>query len=326
MEKILGNYTNQPNKDFPLDAETLDYLQQLTMVGALVGNLAGDKVVLCGCEANNDGTRRAAGWVFVRTRAFPEGEVIHWEGGPTGSGMYVRLADISVTANNNTYAKAYTRRSLAPGYGEENFSWDDFTDLTTIKDVIAENRALRIEMAGLRPAPLGVVQMWAGVNVPEGYVLCNGQQYRQTDYPELYDALGATFNNAISANGALYTTAAGYFRVPDLRGRFVVGLHDSDTDYTTRGSGGGSKSVILTDEQIPRHSHQFKDYYHSEAQKSVTGNYDHIETNNNIGSHSTDFDNGYLQYYRHDTENTGEGMAHENRPPYYVLAYIMRAK
>lgn len=326
MEKISGNFLTQANKDFPLDCETLDYMQKLAALAALVGNIAGDRVVLCGCEANVDGTRRSAGYVFIKTQSQPEGEVLPWNGGPTTSGMYVKQDDIPVSANNTDYPKAYTRRSLAPGIGVENYRWEDFTDIKTIKDLMAENRKLHAALAGMQPAPLGIVQMWAGASVPEGYVLCDGQALRATEYPELYKALGVTFNTAISASGTKYTTQSGYFRVPDLRGRFVVGLHDSDNDYKTRGTGGGSKAVALTSDQIPSHRHLFKDYYYAESSKGVKGNCDNIVTNSKVGSNGTDYDNDYLQYYRHDTESIGGGATHENRPPYYVLAYIMRAK
>ena len=33
-----------------------------------------------------------------------------------------------------------------------------------------------------------------------------------------------------------------------------------------------------------------------------------------------------VQWLRHGSDNTGAGEAHENRPPYYVLAYIMRTR
>ena len=48
MEKILGNYLTQANRDFPLDCETLDYLQGLTALAGVIGNIAGDRVVLWG--------------------------------------------------------------------------------------------------------------------------------------------------------------------------------------------------------------------------------------------------------------------------------------
>lgn len=326
MEKILGNFLTQANKDFPLDCETLDYMQKLTAFVSLVGNLGGDRVVLYGCEANTDGTRRSAGYVFVRTRSNPEGEVLPWEGGSTTSGMYLKQEDVSVSANNTDYPKAYTRRSLAPGIGAENYRWEDFTDIKSIRELMAENRELHAELAGLQPLPLGTVQMWAGSEVPEGYVLCNGQELRTTEYPELYKVLGSTFNTATSAGGTRYSTRSGYFRVPDLRGRFVVGQHDSDNDYRTCGSAGGSKAVALTTAQLPSHNHAFKDYYYPERHSQVKGNYDNIETNSKIGSSDTDYDNDCLQYYKHNTDNAGSGQTHENRPPYYVLAYIMRAR
>lgn len=326
MDKILGNFLTQANKDFPLDCETLDYLQELAALAELAGNIAGDRVVLCGCEANADGTRRGEGYVFVRTQSRPEGEVMPWEGGPTTGGMYVKQEAVSVSANNTDYPKAYTRRSLAPGIGTENYSWDDFTDIRTIKELMDENRDLRAELAGLQPSPLGVVELWSGTEVPPGYALCDGRQLRAAEYPGLYAAIGTTFNTGVSASGTRYTTEAGSFRLPDLRGRFVAGQHDSDSDYQAKGSGGGKKKITLTERELPAHSHETKDYYYAESSTSAEGNYDIVKTNGQLGGYRTDRDNDALLWYKHQTENAGEGLAVDIRPPYYVLAYIMRLK
>lgn len=338
MEKITGNFLTQANKDFPLDCETLDYLQKLTALVAVLGNVAGDRVVLMGCEPNSEGTRRAAGYVFVRTQAAPEGEVLPWEGGSTTSGMYVKQEDVPVNANNTDYPKAYTRRSLAPGIGSENYDWASFTEIKSVKELMNENRGLRNELASVQPIPLGAVQMWAGATIPEGYVLCDGRALRTSDYPELYAALGSTFNTAASASGINYATEQGYFRVPDLRGRFVVGLHDSDNDYKVRGSAGGAKRVGLTSEQLPVHSHKLKDYTiipHNDTEcssgtwtiggKSYTVGYDTVSGNDKRCQTGSD-DKDYIQWIEHESDSTGGGETHENRPPYYVLAYIMRLK
>lgn len=327
MEKILGNFLQQENRDFPLDAETLDYLQQLSGVCGVLGNLGGDRVVLCGCE--RDGLRRGSGWVFLRTRAYPEGEVLFWEGGPTDGGMYVKLEDVGVTANNCSYPKAYTRRSLAPGYGDEHYDWGDFRDVGTLADVVSELARIRRELDVLQPVPVGGVVMWAGGAVPDGYVLCDGRQLRREDYPDLWGVLGTRFNGAVSAWGEAYRTEEGSFRVPDLRGRFVVGLHDSDGDYSALGMGGGTKKVALQVDELPEHGHGFKDYYHAEHVNAFPGgtNYDVIsDYNNGLGSGKTDRDNECYLWVEHDTEKCGAGMAHENRPPFYVMAYIIRAK
>ena len=332
MEKILGNFLTQPNKDFPLDAETLDYLQNLTSIPAIVGNIAGDKVVLCGCESTNDGVERKPGWVFVKTKGFPDGEILYWEGGSTTSGMYIKQEQVSVTANNVEYTEAYTKRWLAPGYGnDENFRWEEFTEIKTIKELLRENSELRTEIAGLQPPPVGIIQMWAGTNVPDGYLLCDGLDYEQSVYPKLYEVLGTTFNNAIDAKGEPYITAAGRFRVPDLCGRFVVGQyngqHNCDEDYKKMGIGGGEKTITLTEEQLPTHSHSFKDFYHAEGkQTSKNCNREEIVTNGKIGCGDSDYGNDHLIYYEHDTKEAGKGESFDNRPPYYVLAYIIRAK
>lgn len=325
MEKITGNFLTQANRDFPLDCETLDYLQSLAAYGELLGNVVGDKTVVAGCEIEGENKRRKSGYVFLRTQHAPDGEILYWEGGTTVGGMYVKEDSISISANNVDYPKAYTRRSLAPGVGAENYSWDDFSEIKTIKELIAENEKLRNDLASLRPSPPGIVEMWAGIAVPEGYLLCDGQALRTEDYPELFRVLGTTFNTGISATGIKYSTAVGYFRVPDLRGRFVVGQHDSDNDYRTPGSGGGLKKVSLSKDEIPSHDHSFKDYYYPESRINLGSGYAN-PTNNLTGSGRSDTDNDSCLYYTHQTENTGGGQSHENRPPYYVLAYIMRAK
>lgn len=338
MDNITGNFLTQANRDFPLDCETLEYLQDHAALTAVLGNMGGDKIVLSGCASNIDGTRRGEGYVFMRTVAHPEGEVLRWEGGPTAGGMYVKQEAIGVTANNVEYPKAYTLRRLAPGIGSESYRWEDFTDIMSIRELMAENRSLRAEIEGMRPAPLGMVQMWAGAEVPEGYVICNGQQLSVTDYGELYGALGDVFNAAVSANGRPYTTRKGYFRVPDLRGRFVVGQHDSDGDYTSAGAAGGSKKVALTAAEMPAHGHDVEDYVmipdgisdcttgtwtvdgkqRKVGVASVSGNEARAQTNYNHKN--------CIQWVQHESKEAGGGSAHENRPPYYVLAYIMRAR
>lgn len=339
MDKITGNFLTQANKDFPLDCETLDYLQTLSALACICANVAGDRIVLFGCETDGDGTRREPGYVFLRTQDCPTGEVLRWAGGPTTDGMYVCQEDIAVNANNISYPKAYTRRYLAPGIGDEHYSWDDFTDIMTIKNLMAENRLLNEKIKNLNQAPLGIVQMWAGAMTPDGYLLCTGQELAKADYPELYAAIGDTFNKAMSSSGSAYTTSPGHFRLPDLRGRFIVGYHDSDDDYKTYGSAGGDKMVGLVPDQLPAHNHAVKDYmmipdkstndcdtgeWTVDGKKlkvggaTVSGNTYRAQTNYNYKD--------LMQWVEHDTENAGKSETHENRPPYYVLAYIMRVR
>jgi microcystin-dependent protein len=101
---------------------------------------------------------------------------------------------------------------------------------------------------------------------------------------------GATVNNRVT---------------PNLLNRFVVGA-GTGSDYNV-GDTGGTNSVTLTLNQIPPHSHTY----------STRGQYDK---------------GGGLQddHWRYtatgNTGSAGSGQAHENRPPYYALCYIMRVQ
>ncbi len=246
MKTTLGNFLTQPNNDFPVDAETFDTLQQNQTILAIIGNLAGDKAVLYGCEPEQNGAGRRAGYVFLHTKEFPEGEILYWEGGSVAAGMYLKKEPISVSAQGYEFPQAYTVRSLAPGIGEENYAWTEMRDIPTIQQQELTIASLRAELALLMPPPLGIVQIWAGAKVPDNYELCDGRELKIADYPELYAALDTTYNQGYDSNGRQVSTTSGYFRLPDLRGRFIVGYNTNDADYRTFGNVGGEKKHTLT--------------------------------------------------------------------------------
>ena len=315
MKMTLGNFLTQPNNDFPIDAETFDSLQRNQALLAVLGNIAGDKAILLGCEPEQNNTSRRAGYVFVRTKDFPEGEILYWEGGAVSAGMYLKQEVVAVTAQGYEYPQAYTMRSLAPGVGVENYRWDEFS-AASIPALKAEIASQQVEIAALTPPPLGVVQIWAGAKVPANYELCDGRELKISDYPDLYAALGTQFNRSYDYNGKQYSTTSGYFRLPDLRGRFIVGYNVSDADYGSYGKVGGEKKHFLSVNELPAHSH---------GQNLWAGASDDWKGG---GHHSwpnaTSYHNSTTPFGK--TDNTGSGGAHENRPPYYTLAYIMRLK
>lgn len=50
MDKVLGKYLNQTDTDFPLYCETFDYIQNNNFITEMLGNIAGDKCFIYGCE------------------------------------------------------------------------------------------------------------------------------------------------------------------------------------------------------------------------------------------------------------------------------------
>lgn len=311
MERVIGNYTSQENRSFPLDCETLEAIQNnIDMLGAL-GNMVGDKTILSGCEVKSGGGRQE-GYVFLKTVAYPMGEVLHFPGSNTDSD-YFHLATMNgnVTQGEVTYTGAYTTRQVTQGEGEEQWSWAELTTPVDIEAIATSLRtevtALAEEVARIKPVPLGVVEMYSGSYIPENYAVCDGQALSQSLYPELYKAIGTRFNKS--------GTASGMFCLPDLRGRFIVG-QGSDSDYNTIGNTGGEKKHILTVNEMPSHNHGVDDAYYSE---------NHGAGQNLWGSNGSDHDNDYVTRYI-TTQYSGGDAAHENRPPYFVLFYIMRLK
>lgn len=319
--ETTGNFLTQPNKDFPLDCETLDMLQAGAALTAVLGNMAGDKLILTGCALTHGDTRRDAGYLFVRTRDFPDGEILRWEGGDISGGMYLKKEDVAVNALGLEYPKAYTRRTLAPGVGSENFNWEDFRKPKTPDELEARIAKLEGDLATADEKiaagePLGVVKMWAGVRVPENYALCDGAALKTDEYPKLYAAIGTAFNAARNYNGTPYTTQGGFFRLPDLRGRFIVGYNDLDDEYRKYGNAGGEKKHILAVNEMPSHTHG-QNLWQEDSGKWKGGG-------NNSSPNSTSKHDRTVPFG--NTAPTGGGAAHENRPPFYVLAYIIKVR
>jgi len=100
---------------------------------------------------------------------------------------------------------------------------------------------------------------------------------------------------------------------PDLRGKFILGVNDG-SDYNTNltkrsiGSSGGEENHTLSIGEIPSHSHT--------VSAALT-----VRSNNSSYTNATGV-NPYPGGVT--TDNAGGGGAHNNMPPFYVLAYIIK--
>ena len=108
--------------------------------------------------------------------------------------------------------------------------------------------------------PVGVVQAYAGTTVPSGWLLCDGKEYRISEYSLLFDAIGYQF-------GARTLVTTGFFRVPDLRGRLPLGADNmggTSADVVTAdyadgvGQIGGSETETILVENLPEHVHDLR--------------------------------------------------------------------
>ena len=97
--------------------------------------------------------------------------------------------------------------------------------------------------------PSGTIAPFGGTKVPKGWLLCNGAQVSQAEYPHLHQALGTTWGSASS----------GKFKLPNLQGYFLRGAN-----LTKSGPGQGRKvGGNPQADTLKEHKHKIK-------QKTVT--------------------------------------------------------
>jgi microcystin-dependent protein len=92
---------------------------------------------------------------------------------------------------------------------------------------------------------------------------------------------------------------------PDLRNRFVLGSGAKKIKET-----GGEETHMLTKNEMPSHSHAYT--------SPLIGSYKSLRHD------STGTAVEYPTTNAGTTKNSGSDKAHNNMPPYYVLAFIMR--
>lgn len=94
----------------------------------------------------------------------------------------------------------------------------------------------------------GMVTAYAGQTAPNGWLLCDGAYLLRTDYPNLFAAVGTSYNIAGDAD-------ATRFRLPNLKGRVIVMQDASQAEFDVLGEAGGVKTVVLIEANVPGHTH-----------------------------------------------------------------------
>ena len=95
--------------------------------------------------------------------------------------------------------------------------------------------------------PAGVMAHFGGQSAPAGWLLCQGQTVSRAAYARLFAAVGVQYG---AGDG---TTT---FRLPDGRGRTLVGQDAGQTEFATPGQAGGAKTHTLSEGEMPAHTHK----------------------------------------------------------------------
>jgi microcystin-dependent protein len=287
-----ANYTERSQHNFPLSTGGLDFMQRISLLAGEYAKAAGGNYILSGCTVT--GTNVTAGTVTLN------GELLPFVGGTLQTKIRIVETKESITAGSETYDDAYVHRYVEFGSNLNDVDTFNFSDLKPFptNKFLSENYATKSELAALQGLALpkrGII-MWSGTiaDIPNGFVLCDGR------------------------------TVSGFGTVPDLRGRFIVGYYgkrDDESsansellgDYGSIGTKGGAKQVAITIDQMPSHTHTFNN------KVVVTSRDNPDNTGGKVGEA-----NGTTKSTLASPNNTGGGNPHENRPPYYVLAFIIK--
>jgi microcystin-dependent protein len=158
--------------------------------------------------------------------------------------------------------------------------------------------------------PPGSVIQYAGKTPPDGWLLCNGDTKSTHVYKALFDVIKYTYGGGGDS-----------FQLPDLQCKFVVGATPEQAGEYSLGAKGGFEKIKLEINEMPQHDHT--------ATHNLKGSF---ESGNQTGdnqyvSRVADDENGDITFDisgNITVGQTGGIQAHENRPPYVALNYIIK--
>lgn len=160
--------------------------------------------------------------------------------------------------------------------------------------------------------PSGTMNPYAGLTEPSGWLFCDGRSLSTTTYAALYAAIGTTYGSV----------GAGYFNIPDARGRVLVGRDDMGTmgtanrittagsgiSGTTLGASGGEQAHTLTTSEIPAHTHTF-----------LINNRDYSGSGGSNANYQAGAAGSTIT-----TSSTGGGLGHNNVQPTIIVNMIIK--
>lgn len=167
--------------------------------------------------------------------------------------------------------------------------------------------------------PAGVIVLWSGAVVPKGWALCDGGVYGGIQTPDLRGRFVVGMNNTPGVQQG----GTGAYLVVGATGQSPANAPADGTtvNYGAIGNTGGENGHTLSLAEMPSHTH------------SVTVS---LNNANMLGFNNPNTAYVWLGspgFYKgqpetvgvsYSEQSRGSDQIHENRPPYYVLAYIIK--
>ena len=196
---------------FPLDTNNLDFLQNSFHILNTLGNLAGDMVIISGCETT--GNTVSNGVVYVNK------EVLEFRGGSLSANVFIKEEAVSGTFEDGSFKPIEITRYVTFGSStpEKTFAWADFKRFDNLVENAKKNLDFEKRLKALEtkksPIPIGLIAIWgkpASEPIPEGWKECT-----------------------------------------DLRGRMPLGWNPDDEDFKELLKNDGEKTHQLNVQELP---------------------------------------------------------------------------
>ena len=249
-------------------------------------------------------------------------------------------ANFSTTINNNIA----TKMPLAGGEFTGNVTCENITpdgdssrnlgtNSVRFANVYADNFVgSGANLTGVESFVSGMIILWSGASnaIPSGFVLCNGSN----STPDLRDrfVVGAGSSYSVGDTGGSANVTLSTSQIPSHNHSGNAHSHSANFgnhSHSFSGSGssshshnmhggmqyGGSQDAYVASYQSNRQHTNMPNYWYAQSANvsiSVSGNTGNASVSGNTSNATA------------NVGNTGGGGAHENRPPYYSLCYIMK--
>lgn len=245
---------------FPLETDTLNAMQEAYNVFNSLGELAGNKAIIKGCEVA--GSTTTDGVVYI------DGEVFKFVGGNIQTHVKILETATSKEFEDGNTNPVHFERYVTFASGVGSIPWAEFAKIATLRELSS-----RLLPAGTNP------QLYTGSinSIPTGWQLCdgtNGTPNLKGRFIVGYDAADTDYNTIGQVGGAKQVTSSGttdnkYVAVTLPRdgwgtsggglgsvqsGRLIVGSgQQEDNEYLESIRGAGTDRTINSS----THNHSF---------------------------------------------------------------------
>jgi microcystin-dependent protein len=219
-------------------------------VGEFEGNITGnvDGSVTTALEFRDTTTFNIEGHVQTSTGVTYDGR----------TGGYVKT--FTTTATNDIIADQTT------------ITLQDTDEFLINRPGLGLRKTTRGDIVGEIPTmPIGMIVPYAGFTAPDGWFLCDGSEVSLLDYSALASVMGYDAGDNNTWYWGTPSDETLFFVLPDLRGRFAMGIgsasastgnriHSADPANAINIMGGndGNQSAVIDIDNLPEHTHKLE--------------------------------------------------------------------